>query len=98
MHAGGTEGQEGFVNPDCEANRTVRREKGLSTEACGLILMQYAVDMDHDQVFTGDVITTKLTRTLRRIFIEPTGGRWELYKQDYEARGNSELIIDLETD
>jgi hypothetical protein len=95
---GNIEGQEGFVNPDCEANKTTRREKGLSNEACGLVLMQYAVDMENHQVFTGRVITTKLTRTLRRIFVEPTGGRWELLEADYAARGNSELIIDLESD
>ncbi|MEI9914013.1 MAG: hypothetical protein WDN66_03435 [Candidatus Saccharibacteria bacterium] len=99
-YAGDAQGPEGFVNPDCAANVAARNEKGLPAVDCGRILMHYAVDSQHHQVFNGRGITTETIRTLRRVFVEPVGGQHELLRRDYEDRGNiyHRLFIDLETD
>jgi hypothetical protein len=86
-----------FENPDCVANKAVRRQKCLSTEACGLILMKYSIDTGIDQVYKDGGISPQVTHTLRRVDIKPIGGRFELLANHYKARGNPRLVVELES-
>ena len=83
------------VNPDCANNRRKRTDSGLSTEACGLILAQYSIDLSSEAVIGGGYVTTGHRQVLSRIDVMPVEGIAGIYDAA-SSGGTHPTVIDLE--